>query len=254
VVGVDPERRRGLRLQLLFHRQHGLARRQPGAVADPENMRVDREGLRAKGTVHHHIGGLAPNPRQPDQRLAIRRHLAAKFRDQHFRQRDHILRLVIIKPDRLDMLLQPLKPQIDHLLRRLHLGEQFPGRLVDANIGRLRRQRHRDDELVGIAIVEFGLRRRIVGGEAGVEFEDIGFFHGASCGQAAGSLQDRKAFVGTSRAAPKGGGVAGILQRQTIRKLPYLFCAVTVIRNIRRIEFLIALQRQAKKTGPIAPF
>ena len=178
-MGMDPERRRRLLLQLLLHRQHGLPRRQPGAVADPENMRVDREGLRAKGTVHHDIGGLAPDPGQLDQLVAVRRHRAIIVGDQHLRQRDHVFGLGVVEADRLDMLLQSLEPQIDHLLRCLHLGEQPAGRLVDADIGRLRRQRHRDHQLIGVAIGKLGLRRRIVGGEARVEFENIGFFHGA---------------------------------------------------------------------------
>lgn len=36
-----------------------LAARKPGAVADAEDMGVDRHGVLAKGHVEHDIGGLA---------------------------------------------------------------------------------------------------------------------------------------------------------------------------------------------------
>ena len=80
-MGVDAERSGGLGLQLLLDRQYGLARGQAGAVADPEYMRVDRERFGAKGTVHHDIGGLATDPGQLDQLVAIRRNFAAKIGD-----------------------------------------------------------------------------------------------------------------------------------------------------------------------------
>ena len=40
------------------------ARRQPGAVADAEQMRVDGDGRLAEGDVEHDIGGLAADAGQ----------------------------------------------------------------------------------------------------------------------------------------------------------------------------------------------
>ena len=40
-------------------------RRQDGAVADPEDVGVDRERLLAEGGVEHDVGGLAATPAAP---------------------------------------------------------------------------------------------------------------------------------------------------------------------------------------------
>ena len=70
-------------LELLLDPQRRLARRQAGAVADAEDMGVDRDGRLAEGDVHHHIGGLAADAGQRLQRLAVARHLAAMLVDEH---------------------------------------------------------------------------------------------------------------------------------------------------------------------------
>ena len=76
----------GLRHQLVELRLdlgRVLARREAGAVGDPEDMGVDREGLRAERAVHDDIGGLAADARAAAlQRVAIGRHLAAMLLDQ----------------------------------------------------------------------------------------------------------------------------------------------------------------------------
>ena len=54
-----------------------LAGREAGAVGDPEDMGVDRDGRLAERDVEHDIRGLAPDARQSLERLALARHLAA---------------------------------------------------------------------------------------------------------------------------------------------------------------------------------
>mgnify|MGYP003624642594 CR=1 FL=1 len=56
------------------------------------------------------------------------------------------------------MLFQSVEPEIDHLLRGFDVGEQQPCGLVDADIRRLRRQRYGYHELIGVTIVQLGLR------------------------------------------------------------------------------------------------
>ena len=68
--------------QLQLDRQRVLARRQPGAVADAENVGVDRHGRLAERDVEHHVGGLAADAGQRLQRLARARHLAAVLGDE----------------------------------------------------------------------------------------------------------------------------------------------------------------------------
>ena len=59
--------------QPVFHSSLSLARRQAGAIADAENMRVDGHCRLAEGDVEHDIRGLAADARQGLQRLAAAR-------------------------------------------------------------------------------------------------------------------------------------------------------------------------------------
>ncbi len=141
-------------------------------------MGIDREGFLPEPAVEHDIGSLAPYPRQADQLLAGGGDLAAEFVDQQLRQRDHVPGLGIEQADRLDVFLEALLAQIEHLLRGLHLCEQRAGRLVHADIGRLGRERDRDHQLKGVAEFQFGFGGRIVFGQAAEEFEDLMLRHG----------------------------------------------------------------------------
>src|SRR5688572_11534870 len=87
-------------LELELDLERRLARRQPGAIADTKDMRVDRDGRLAKSDVEHDIGGLAADARKLLEQSALARHLAAIFVDQHPRKRQHILGLVAVKTDR----------------------------------------------------------------------------------------------------------------------------------------------------------
>ena len=55
------------------------------------------------------------------------------------------------------------RPHQDHLLRRVGGGEQRRRRLVDAGIGRLRRQHHRDQQGERDDVLQFAARRRVGG-------------------------------------------------------------------------------------------
>jgi hypothetical protein len=76
------------------------------------------------------------------------------------------------------VILQPIEPKVEHVLRRLHDLEQGARRLVDAHIGRLRGQRYRHQQLIGVAEFQLGLRVGVALGQAAEEFEDVGFFMG----------------------------------------------------------------------------
>src|SRR3546814_3356776 len=102
VVRADAEGLRGFLVELFFDREHRLAGGEAGAVADAEDMRVDRESLGAKRAIHHDIGGLAPDARQFDERVAVGGDFAAEVANEDFAERNDILRLRIEQPDRLD--------------------------------------------------------------------------------------------------------------------------------------------------------
>src|SRR5215472_4925605 len=103
VVGVQLVGGRHHLLEVRLDLERILAGREPGAVADPEDVGIDRNGRLAERDVEHDIGGLAPDPGQGLERLAQRRHHAAVLGDQLLRQRDDVLRLGVEQPDRLDV-------------------------------------------------------------------------------------------------------------------------------------------------------
>ncbi len=140
-------------------------------------MRVDREGLLSEPAIEDHIGRLAPDTGQPHEILARVGHLAVVFVDEQLAQRDHVLRLGIEQADGLDMLLQAIFAQGQHLFRRFHLAKQSAGGLVDPHIRRLCGQGDRDDQLIGIAVFQFGFGRRIVFGKPAEELENLVLRH-----------------------------------------------------------------------------
>ncbi len=68
--------------QFFLDLRHVLAGCEPGAVADPEDMGVDRDGRLSEGGVEDHVGGLAPHAGQGFQRFARLRHLSAMLFQQ----------------------------------------------------------------------------------------------------------------------------------------------------------------------------
>ena len=64
--------------------------------------------------------------------------------------------------------------ELQHLFRRVGRGEQRRRRLVDAGIGRLRRQHHRDQQRERIDVLQLALRRRIDRPETPERFRRLG--------------------------------------------------------------------------------
>ena len=118
---------------------------------------------------------LRPTPGKRFQRLAVVRHLAAVFLDELLRQPDHILGLGAKKPDGLDQIAHLGFAEFRHLLRRIGEREQSRRRLVDAGVGRLRRQHDGDQQRERVDVLQFAARRRVGGGETAERFFDLGF-------------------------------------------------------------------------------
>ena len=177
MMGAAAEGLRHDPLQLHFNLQRILARRQAGAVADPENVRVDGEGFLPEGGIQNDIGGLAADAGQTLKRLAIFGHLAAEVIDQLLRQGDDVLRLGVEQADCLDVLFYALLAELDHFLGRIGDPEQFSGGEVDRNIGCLGRQGDRDHKGVRVAVLKLCLRLGIELGEAAEELDDLSRLH-----------------------------------------------------------------------------
>ncbi len=69
----------------VFHLARRLAGRDPGAVADAEDMRVDGDGRFAERDVKDDIGGLTPDAGKFFQGIAGLWNLTAVFVDKGFR-------------------------------------------------------------------------------------------------------------------------------------------------------------------------
>ena len=146
--------------ELVFHFVRCFPGRKSGPVRDAENMRINGDGWLPEGLIQNHIRGLAANTWQQDQLFPRLRHLAPKIIKQHLRQSDHILRLVSPKANCLDMPLDTLKPERQHLLWRIRNRKQPPRRLVHANIGRLCRQGDSNHQRIGRGKFQLSMRIR----------------------------------------------------------------------------------------------
>jgi len=173
VVGIAAEGLRHDLFELRLDFLHRFARREAGAIADPEHMRVDCECLFAEGGVEHHVGGFAADPGKRLQLLARSRHLALVPFDQRTAEGDDILRLGVEQADRLDRLAQGLLAERHHLLRSFDPPEKVAGRKVDARIRRLRRQHDGHQQRIRIRIFELGRRRGVRLRQAAEKFEHL---------------------------------------------------------------------------------
>ena len=81
---VAAERLRHHLFQLQLDLKGILARREAGAVADAENVGVDRKRLLAEGGVENDVGRLPPDAGQLLELFARLRNLAAVIPNQRF--------------------------------------------------------------------------------------------------------------------------------------------------------------------------
>jgi hypothetical protein len=84
VVGIEPEDLRHDLLELQLNLEHVLARREAGAIADAEDVRVDRKRLLTEGRVEHDVRRLPADTRQLLQLFPRGRNPAAMIADQGF--------------------------------------------------------------------------------------------------------------------------------------------------------------------------
>ena len=173
MVSIAPEGLGHDLLELGFDLIDGLAGGESGAVADPEDVRVDSEGFGTEGGVEDDVGSLAADARKFLEKFPISRHLAAEALDQRARERDHIFGLSVEQTDAFDRASERFFAQIDHLRRCFDAFEQVAGSDVDACIGRLCRKHDRDQQLIDIAEFKLGRRRRIGLRKPAEEFEHL---------------------------------------------------------------------------------
>jgi hypothetical protein len=111
--------------------------------------------------IQHDVRSLAAHSRQLLQRLAIGGDLAAMLAQQDLRERDDVLRLVAIEPDRLHVRDEAFDAELDHRGRRSRDGKELLGGLVHAFVRRLRGKHDRHQELERRLMLELRARIRI---------------------------------------------------------------------------------------------
>ena len=121
--------------QPVLDRARRGARRDADAIAEAEDVRINRHRAFAERHVQHDIGGLAADTRQLLQCFAVTRHLAAVLFDQLARQFDDIACLALPEPDRADMLCHAIDAETQHRLRRGGFLVQRPvARFTEASV------------------------------------------------------------------------------------------------------------------------
>ena len=161
-------------IQLGLHFERRLSDREAGAIADAEDVRVDRNRGLAEGDIENDIRSLAAYSGQCLERFTTAWDLTAMLLDQLFRQSDDVLRLGAEEADRFDEFPHPLFAERDHFLRRAGGVEQSGRCFVDSRIGRLCGENYRNEERERIDVGELTLGHRIGGLEAPERFLDLG--------------------------------------------------------------------------------
>ena len=180
--------------QRILHGARRGARRDAGAIAEAEDVRIHRHRAFAERDIQHDVRGLAADARQLLQCLAIARYFAAVPLDQLARQLDDVAGLALPEADRADVLRHAIDAETHHRLGRRGFGEQRLGRAVDRHVGGLRRQHDGDQQREGIDEGQFAAR---IGVGLGQCFEESRAPPRASWRAVCGALPWRDgAFVG----------------------------------------------------------
>lgn len=146
------------------------------ALRNAVDMRVHRESGHAEGLRHHHRGRLVPHAGQLLQLRKTARHFAAVFFNQQLRKPPDRLRLSRGQTTGAHLRVNLPNRQAHHFLRGVGFGEEPRSLEVDAFIGALCGQQHRDQQCVCARMVQRHRRFWIKPGEAGIN--KIGSFSG----------------------------------------------------------------------------
>ncbi len=194
-----------------------LPGRQSRAVRDPEDVGVDGDRRFAERGVQHDVRGLAADAGQGFQRLAVARHFAAVLLDEDAAGGDQVRGLRVVQADGVDVALQPGFAECQDPRRRVRHREQFPRRLVDADVGGLRREQHGGEQLEGRGVFELGGRMRVQLAQAAEELDAVGGFHRghqASLSGGASRVASQRCRAAISSASRKNAPTGSVASRK----------------------------------------
>ena len=127
-----------------------------------------------KATFKTTLAVLRPTPGSASSAARGARHLAAMLARPACRQRHHVPCLGAEEPDGLDGVAHLALAEREHLLRRVGGRERCARRLVNAGVGGLRRQNHRDQQRERIDMPQLALRLRIGLAKTAERLMDLG--------------------------------------------------------------------------------
>ena len=153
--------------------QRSFSRCEARAVRYAENVCIDGDGRFAECRIQHDARCLATNARQGFERCPVARYFAIVLLKQDSAGLDDVFGLGIVQADRSYVALQLSNTQIENRARRPGNREKHRGRFVDADVRRLRRKDHRNQQFEWRAIVEFGRRAWIPAPQAPEDFASL---------------------------------------------------------------------------------
>jgi glutamate-ammonia-ligase adenylyltransferase len=145
-------------LEVAFGLDHVARTRQTPAAGEAVDMGVDGKGGMTERLNHHDARGLVPHSRELLERLKILRNFSAVFFQEQHRQRADRLGFGGAEAAGANDGLDAARLEPRHRFGAIGFGKELGRHLVDADVGALSRQQHRDEEGEGIDVVE-GNRR-----------------------------------------------------------------------------------------------
>ena len=121
-------------LQPLLNLKRCLSDSEMQAVRYAEHMCIDRDGRDVKRHAHNDIRRLAPDAREPLQRLKVRRNLTAVFPQQDIAGLNDMLCLHAEKSAVMDRLFKLRLPKSRDRLRCVRTGEKPARHDIDAGV------------------------------------------------------------------------------------------------------------------------
>ncbi len=144
------------------------------AMADAIDVGIDGHGVHAEGYGLHDVGGLSAYAWQLEQRVHVAGHLAVVFLVEYLGELYEVACLGVGVGDAPDVLIDVCLAGCCHALGVGIGSEEGGGDEVDALVGALGGEHYGYEQLVGGAVVQFGIYYGVllaeVGEDAGVEF------------------------------------------------------------------------------------
>ena len=144
--------------QFVFHLADGLSWRDAGAIGDPEDVGIHRDNGFSERGIQDHVGGFASDARQFFQGMSVPRHGAAVALHQVRAGLHEVARLGVVEPDGADMAAESFFSHGQNGLGGVGVAEESLRCLIDALVGSLRGEDHRNQQFEGAT------ERKLAGG------------------------------------------------------------------------------------------